>query len=53
MGQAAGTAAFLALSAGVRVRDVDMSALQARLETDGAYLGRDLPPDPAVSHPTA
>jgi len=48
MGQAAGTAADLALSAGVAVQDVDVTALQARLSADGAYLGTDLPPDPAV-----
>ena len=42
MGQAAGTAAALAHQTGVRPRDVDVPALQARLEADGAYLGRDL-----------
>jgi FAD dependent oxidoreductase len=41
MGQAAGTAAALALHAGVRPRDLNVQALQARLEADGAYLGRD------------
>ena len=41
MGQAAGTAADLALSAGVTPRRVDISALQRRLVADGAYLGRD------------
>jgi hypothetical protein len=40
MGQAAGTAADLALQAGVTPRAVDIRALQQRLETDGAYLGR-------------
>ncbi|MES2362000.1 MAG: FAD-dependent oxidoreductase [Pseudomonadota bacterium] len=41
MGQAAGTAAALAIQAGVRPRDLDVKVLQARLEADGAYLGRD------------
>jgi hypothetical protein len=41
MGQAAGTAADLALSAGVPVRRVDVADLQRRLDADGAYLGRD------------
>jgi hypothetical protein len=40
MGQAAGIAAHLALQAGCAAADVDVSALQARLERDGAYLGR-------------
>lgn len=40
MGQAAGTAADLALAAGVTPRRVDVHKLQARLETDGAFLGR-------------
>jgi hypothetical protein len=35
MGQAAGTAADLALSAGVAVGDVDVAKLQARLVEDG------------------
>ena len=39
MGQAAGTAADLALKAGVPGRDVDVPELQRRLEADGAYLG--------------
>ena len=39
MGQAAGTAADLALKDHVACRDVDLGALQRRLETDGAYLG--------------
>lgn len=39
MGQAAGTAAGLALRAGVKPGAVDMGALQRRLEADGAYLG--------------
>jgi hypothetical protein len=41
MGQAAGTAADLALTAGVTPRGVDVVRLQQRLEADGAYLGRD------------
>jgi glycine/D-amino acid oxidase-like deaminating enzyme len=41
MGQAAGTAADLALKSGHSAGDVDVAALQARLESDGAYLGRD------------
>ncbi len=39
MGQAAGTAAALAHETGVQLRDVDVRALQARLEADGAWLG--------------
>ncbi|RYF43227.1 MAG: FAD-dependent oxidoreductase [Comamonadaceae bacterium] len=39
MGQAAGTAAALALTAGTNAASVDVSALQARLSADGAYLG--------------
>ncbi|MEZ3160365.1 FAD-dependent oxidoreductase [Microbacterium sp. BWT-B31] len=45
MGQAAGTAAAIALETGVRVGDIDVSELQRRLESGGVYLGRDLPPD--------
>jgi hypothetical protein len=41
MGQAAGAAADLALSAGVSPRQVDVAELQRRLDSDGAYLGRD------------
>jgi hypothetical protein len=41
MGQAAGTAADLALSDSVAPRRVDVSKLQQRLESAGAYLGRD------------
>jgi hypothetical protein len=41
MGQAAGTAAHLALQAGVRARLVDVTLLQKTLEAEGAYLGRD------------
>jgi hypothetical protein len=39
MGQAAGTAAHLALRAGVRPRLVDVKLLQETLEGGGAYLG--------------
>ncbi len=39
MGQAAGTAAALAHQADVRPREVDVGALQARLQADGAWLG--------------
>jgi len=42
MGQAAGTAADLALGAGVAVRSVDVRRLQQRLEQGGAFLGREL-----------
>ncbi|GGH48867.1 FAD-dependent oxidoreductase [Microbacterium album] len=50
MGQAAGTAAALALAAGTPVGDVDVSTLQERLVADGVYLGTDLAPDaPALS----
>ena len=42
MGEAAGTAAGLALSAGVTCRDVDVAELQQRLERAGAYLGREV-----------
>jgi hypothetical protein len=41
MGQAAGTAADLALSAGTPLRRVDVAELQRRLERDGAFLGRE------------
>ncbi|HEX7053781.1 MAG TPA: FAD-dependent oxidoreductase [Burkholderiales bacterium] len=40
MGQAAGTAAALALAGGVAPRELDVARLQQRLERDGAYLGR-------------
>jgi len=39
MGQAAGTAAALALAAGIDSASVDIPALQARLTAAGAYLG--------------
>jgi hypothetical protein len=40
MGQAAGSAADLALKNGCTAADVDVAALQSRLEQNGAYLGR-------------
>lgn len=39
MGQAAGTAADMAIADGVRPRDVDIARLQARLAADGVFLG--------------
>ena len=48
MGQAAGTAADLALAGGAASASVDVAELQRRLERDGAYLGTDLPADVAV-----
>jgi hypothetical protein len=42
MGQAAGTAAHLALQSGQPPRQIDVQALQEKLEQDGAYLGSDL-----------
>jgi hypothetical protein len=39
MGQAAGTAAHLALQAGRDPDEIDVAALQAQLERDGAWLG--------------
>jgi len=41
MGQAAGTAADLALKAGIAGRDVDYGQLRERLVGDGAYLGEE------------
>jgi FAD-dependent oxidoreductase family protein len=41
MGQAAGTAAHLALQSNVAPRRLDVGKLQERLERDGAYLGRE------------
>ena len=41
MGQAAGTAAALAVQSGLTPREVDVTQLQEKLESDGAYLGRD------------
>ncbi|NEE01064.1 FAD-dependent oxidoreductase [Phytoactinopolyspora halotolerans] len=46
MGQAAGTAADLALSAKVPVGEIDVAELQRRLIAEGAYLGTELAPDP-------
>jgi hypothetical protein len=43
MGQAAGTAADLALSGSGKAAEVDVPALQRRLESDGAYLGTRAP----------
>jgi glycine/D-amino acid oxidase-like deaminating enzyme len=40
MGQAAGTAAHLALKNGTTAADVNITTLQARLESQGAWLGR-------------
>lgn len=40
MGQAAGTAAAIALRSGIHSADVPIHDLQSRLETEGAYLGR-------------
>ncbi|TWO67696.1 FAD-dependent oxidoreductase [Caenimonas sedimenti] len=40
MGQAAGEAAHLAIASDVAAAKVDVTALQARLEQGGAYLGR-------------
>ena len=40
MGQAAGTAAALALGKGIAPGELDAAELQQRLERDGAYLGR-------------
>lgn len=42
MGQAAGVAADLALSAGVACGEVDVGLLQRRLTSDGVYLGTDV-----------
>jgi hypothetical protein len=39
MGEAAGTAAAMALTAGVTVRDVDVPALQQKLRAQGADPG--------------
>ena len=39
MGQAAGTAADLALKTGTSCRDIDVALLRQRLADDGAYLG--------------
>jgi glycine/D-amino acid oxidase-like deaminating enzyme len=49
MGQAAGTAADIALGDGVTPRRVDVAKLQARLERDGAFLGHDVPTQDSAS----
>jgi len=41
MGQAAGTAAAIASSSGTLPRGLDVASLQAKLEADGAWLGRE------------
>jgi hypothetical protein len=41
MGQAAGTAAALAVQANIRPRHLNPQSLQRRLQADGAYLGQD------------
>jgi hypothetical protein len=43
MGEAAGTAAGMALSAGVPGDAIDVPVLQRRLEDQGAFLGRTAP----------
>jgi hypothetical protein len=43
MGEAAGTAAHLSLAGNAAPADVDVDALQATLERNGVYLGRDVP----------
>jgi hypothetical protein len=48
MGQAAGTAADIALSGDGTASGVDVPTLQQRLESDGAYLGTTLPEGIAV-----
>ena len=42
MGEAAGLGAALALRGGLAPADIDVAALQAALERQGAYLGRDI-----------
>jgi len=42
MGQAAGTAAALAIDGGTSPRELKVDALQRALESDGAYLGTDI-----------
>ncbi|MEO8751761.1 MAG: FAD-dependent oxidoreductase, partial [Casimicrobiaceae bacterium] len=57
MGEAAGIAAAMALEAGVRVRDVDVQALQKKLRAQGADPGdhtgptEDVPPLARRDHP--
>jgi hypothetical protein len=43
MGEAAGTAAHLSLAGNAAPAEVDVNALQAALERNGVYLGRDVP----------
>ena len=43
MGEAAGTAADMVLAGAGTTRTVDVATLQARLEKNGVYLGRDAP----------
>jgi hypothetical protein len=43
MGEAAGVAASMALSAGVRGDGIDVPELQRRLEQGGTFLGRGAP----------
>jgi hypothetical protein len=43
MGEAAGTAAGMALDAGLAGDQIDVTELQRRLEDQGAYLGRTTP----------
>ncbi|MGO1770820.1 MAG: FAD-dependent oxidoreductase, partial [Microbacterium sp.] len=49
MGQAAGTAASIALGDGVGAAGVDVARLQRRLDADGAYLGFELPEEAATA----
>jgi hypothetical protein len=42
MGQAAGAAAHLALAGNSQLDQIPVEALQALLEKDGVYLGRDV-----------
>ena len=42
MGQAAGTAADIALKSGAQPRAIDVALLQERLERDGAFLGKQI-----------
>jgi hypothetical protein len=48
MGEAAGVAAAMALDAGVRVRDIDVAALQKKLRAQGADPGDQAGPNPDV-----
>jgi len=48
MGEAAGTAAALALRKGVAPRELPVRELQGQLEVQGAYLGYGEPPGPPV-----